>query len=50
MDEPIASHTPIEKVSNDRIMKVGTTGITETADFLNKEKDENWKNSIETPD
>lgn len=50
MDEPIASHTPIEKVSNDRILNIGTTGINETADFLNKEKDENWKNSIETPD
>lgn len=49
MNEPEASHTPIEKVSNDEIMKIGVRGIEETADFLNKEKDENWKESIDEP-
>ncbi len=49
MNEPEASHTPMKKVSNDQIMKIGVRGIEETADFLNKEKDENWKESIDEP-
>ena len=49
MNEPEASHTVIEKVPNDKILKIGIRGIKETADFLNKEKDENWKESIEKP-
>lgn len=49
MSEPEASHTPIEKVSNDAIIKIGVRGIKKTADFLTKEKDKNWKESIDEP-
>jgi len=49
MDEPEASHTPIEKVENDRILNIGIKGIEETADFLSKARDKEWKNSIEAP-
>ena len=50
MNEPEASHTPIEKVSNEMIMKIGAKGVQETADFLSKKRDEEWKNSIEVPE
>lgn len=50
MEEPEASHTPIIKVSNDKILKTGTLSINASADFLSKEKDKNWKDSIEGPE
>lgn len=49
MEEPEASHTPIIKVSNDMILKSGMQAIKKSADFLSKEKDENWKDSIDNP-
>ena len=49
MNEPESSHTPLEKVSNEMILTIGARGIEDTADFLNMEKDESWKNSIDTP-
>ncbi len=49
MDEPEASHTPIEKVPNERILQIGTKGISSHADILSKERDKNWKDSIEVP-
>lgn len=49
MEEPEASHTPIKKVSSEKILSLGPQSIQETADFLSKEKDETWKNSIERP-
>lgn len=49
MNEPESSHTPIERVSNEMILKIGVRGIKDTADFLNNEKDESWKNSIDSP-
>ncbi len=49
MEEPEASHTPISKVGNEVILKVGARGVQETAHFLNKKKDENWKKSIVAP-
>ncbi|MCG8307890.1 MAG: phytanoyl-CoA dioxygenase family protein [Cytophagales bacterium] len=49
MNEPETSHTPIEKVSNDMILKIGSRGLRETADLLSKKRDEEWKESIETP-
>lgn len=50
MNEPAASHTPIEKVANEMIMKIGARGVQESADFLSKKRDEEWKNSIEVPE
>jgi len=49
MDEPEASHTPIEKVENEKILKIGVKGVEETADFLSKDRDKEWKESIEAP-
>ena len=49
MDEPEASHTPIKKVANEAILKMGAKGVGEAADFLSKEKDSSWKDSIEAP-
>lgn len=49
MEEPEASHTPISKVGNEVILKVGARGVQETAHFLNKKKDEKWKKSIVSP-
>lgn len=49
MDEPEASHTPIEKVANEKILKIGTSGVQESADFLSKKRDEDWKDSIDVP-
>jgi len=49
LDEPEASHTPVNMVSNEMIMKVGLQGIRGSADFLNKEGDKQWKDSIEVP-
>ena len=49
MGEPEASHTPIKKVANDMILKMGAKGVGETADFLSKERDASWKDSIEAP-
>lgn len=49
MEEPEASHTPIIVVSNDVILKTGTQAIATSADFLSKEKDKNWKDSIDNP-
>lgn len=50
MEEPEASHTPIIKVSNDMILKSGMQTLKKSADFLSKEKDENWKDSIDSPE
>lgn len=50
MNEPKASHTPIEKVADDMILKIGTKGVQATADFLSKKRDEEWKDSIEVPE
>ncbi len=47
MDEPEASHTPIKKVSNEMILETGVKGVESSADFLSKERDEVWKDSIE---
>ncbi len=49
MDEPEASHTPIVKVPNEMILKMGIKGVQETADFLSKVRDEKWKDSIDVP-
>lgn len=49
MNEPEASHTPIQKVSNERILQIGAKGISENADILNKDRDKKWKETIETP-
>lgn len=49
MDEPEASHTPIQKVPNDSILAIGSKGVQSTADFLSKDHDEEWKESIEKP-
>ena len=49
MNEPEASHTPIQKVSNEQILTIGTKGVQETADFLSKKRDEEWKESIDVP-
>lgn len=49
INEPEASHTPIQKVSNDQILKIGAKGVQETADFLSKKRDEEWKESIDVP-
>jgi len=49
MDEPEASHTPIVKVPNEMILKMGIKGVQETADFLSKARDEKWKDSIDVP-
>ena len=48
-DEPEASHTPIEKVANEVILNMGVKGVEATADFLSKERDEEWKDSIDIP-
>jgi hypothetical protein len=31
------------------ILKIGVKGVQETADFLSKTRDEQWKDSIEVP-
>lgn len=49
MNEPEASHTPIQKVPKEAILAVGTKGVQSTADFLSKDHDEEWKESIEKP-
>lgn len=49
MDEPEPSHTPIKKVENEAILTIGMKGVQESADFLSKKKDEEWKDSIEVP-
>lgn len=49
MDEPEASHTPIQKVPNEMILKIGVKVVQESADFLSKTRDEQWKDSIEVP-
>jgi len=49
MNEPEASHTPIQKVSNEQILTIGAKGVQETADFLSKKRDEEWKESIDVP-
>ncbi|NJN24952.1 MAG: phytanoyl-CoA dioxygenase family protein [Cyclobacteriaceae bacterium] len=46
MNEPEASHTPVVKVDNDAILKVGKRGVQPSANFLNKQRDESWKKSI----
>jgi len=49
MNQPEASHTPIQKVPNEVILNIGAKGIGESANFLSKERDEEWKDSIEVP-
>jgi len=49
MDEPEASHTPIQKVPDEMILKIGVKVVQESADFLSKARDEQWKDSIEVP-
>ena len=49
MNEAEASHTPIQKVPNEAILAIGTKGVQSTADFLSKDHDEEWKESIEKP-
>ena len=49
LNEPPASHTPMVKVSNEMIHKIGVKVIDAAADFLSKERDEQWKDSIEVP-
>lgn len=49
MEEPEASHTPIKKVANEAILQMGAKGVGEAAEFLSKEKDSSWKDSIEAP-
>lgn len=49
LNEPPASHTPILKVANDAIQKIGVKLIDTTAEFLSKERDKEWKESIEVP-
>ena len=50
MDEHEASHTPIKKVANEAIMNIGVKGVEASADFLSKERDEAWKDSIDIPE
>ncbi len=49
MNEPAASHTPIVKVANEQILKIGARVIDANADFLSKKKDAEWKETIEKP-
>ncbi len=49
MNEPEASHTPIQKVPNEKILQIGAKGISDNADILSKERDKNWKDTIDMP-
>ncbi len=50
IDEPESSHLPIEKIGNDMIMKIGRKGLKENSDILNREKDAEWKDSLDLPE
>jgi len=45
-DEPASCYTPIEKVADDALLKVGKKGIAAEADFLSKDKDAEFKEEI----
>ncbi|WKN42925.1 phytanoyl-CoA dioxygenase family protein [Tunicatimonas pelagia] len=45
-DEPASCYTPIEKVTDDALLKSGKKGIASGADFLSKDKDTEFKEEI----
>ncbi len=45
-EEPASCYTPIEKVADDALLKVGKKGIAAEADFLSKDKDAEFKEEI----
>lgn len=49
LNEPTASHTPIVKVAQDNIQKIGIKLIDTTSEFLSKDRDKQWKESIDVP-
>ncbi len=50
LDEPETSHQPLEKVSDDIIMKVGKKGLEDSTGILSRDRDAEWKDSLDMPD
>jgi ectoine hydroxylase-related dioxygenase (phytanoyl-CoA dioxygenase family) len=46
-DEPSSHYTPLEAVPDDALLRAGKKGIAQTADFLSKQKDEEFKQGLE---
>ncbi|WKN30130.1 phytanoyl-CoA dioxygenase family protein [Porifericola rhodea] len=46
-DEPASCYTPLQKVEDDMLLKIGAKGIDDAADFLSSEKDKKFKEKIE---
>ncbi len=45
-EEPEASYTPVVKIGDEAVVKIGIKGVDASAEFLNKQKDKTWKASI----
>jgi ectoine hydroxylase-related dioxygenase (phytanoyl-CoA dioxygenase family) len=46
-DEPASHYTPLVTVPDDSLLKAGKKGISQEADFLSKQKDEEFKQGLE---
>jgi hypothetical protein len=46
-DEPASHYTPLLAVPDDALLKAGKKGIAQGADFLSKQKDEEFKQGLE---
>ena len=45
-EEPEASYTPVTKIADADVLKIGTKGTDLSNEFLSKQKDKAWKESI----